>query len=281
MVALTSRREHRTEGFGDRPGIACSCSENAMTETNRITADKYPNFVATVHGKFVGAFPEFLNHSEVIGRHWRDLYDLFPQYQFALLDEWKGTAMALGNCFPLAWRQPLTDLPDEGIEWALSTAVAQAGSGETPNLLCAFQIVIDPMMRGRRLSHIAVETMIDIARANGMTSLIAPVRPNRKINYPLMPIDEYTSARRADGLPLDDWLRVHLRLGGKIVGICHHSLTITGSLSDWHKWTGISYSQSGQQMVPGALVPVEFDIENDRGVYIEPNIWVDHQTLPR
>ena len=252
-----------------------------MTETSRITADKYPDFVATVHSRFVGAFPEFLNHSKVIKRYWRNLYDLFPQYQFALLDDKEGTVLAFGNCFPLTWRQPLTNLPDEGIEWALSTAVAHADADETPNLLCAFQIVVDPLVRGKRLSYVAVEAMIDIARANGLTSLIAPVRPNRKINYPLIPIDEYVSLRRADGLPLDDWQRVHLRLGGKIVRICHRSLTITGSLDDWHKWTGISFSQSGQQLVPGALVPVEFDIDSDHGVYVEPNIWVEHQTLPR
>jgi hypothetical protein len=261
--------------------MICTRLENAMTGIDCVTADRHSDFVTKVHDKFIGAFPKFLDHSKVIERHWRDLYDLFPQYQFALLDDTLGTALALGNCFPLSWRQPLVDLPDEGIEWALSTAVAQFGAGETPNFLCAFQIVVDPMERGKRLSYVAVETMIDIARRNGLTSLIAPVRPNRKINYPQMPIDEYASLRRADGLPLDDWLRVHLRLGGKIVRSCHRSLTISGSLHDWYKWTGIFYSQSGQQLVPGGLASVAFDIDNDRGVYNEPNIWVEHQTPPQ
>jgi hypothetical protein len=28
--------------------------------------------------------------------------------------------------------------------------------------------------------------------------------------------------------------------------------------------------------VPGALEPVEMDVEADTGVYVEPNVWMHH-----
>jgi len=29
-------------------------------------------------------------------------------------------------------------------------------------------------------------------------------------------------------------------------------------------------------IVPGALVPVHCDVEHDSAVYLEPNVWVQH-----
>ncbi len=36
------------------------------------------------------------------------------------------------------------------------------------------------------------------------------------------------------------------------------------------------FPESGQYIVPGALVPVEIDRENDTGRYVEPNVWMKH-----
>jgi hypothetical protein len=51
---------------------------------------------------------------------------------------------------------------------------------------------------------------------------------------------------------------------------------ISGTVADWEKWVGLRFPESGIYVVPGALTPVEINLENDRGVYIEPNVWMLH-----
>jgi len=37
------------------------------------------------------------------------------------------------------------------------------------------------------------------------------------------------------------------------------------------------FPDSGSYVAPGALVPVEIDRESDRGLYVEPNVWMRHR----
>ncbi len=37
------------------------------------------------------------------------------------------------------------------------------------------------------------------------------------------------------------------------------------------------FPESGTYSVPGALRPIEIDVEADRGVYVEPNVWMHHK----
>jgi hypothetical protein len=55
-----------------------------------------------------------------------------------------------------------------------------------------------------------------------------------------------------------------------------NSTTIAGSLADWRTWTGLPFDASGPVRVPGALVPVHCDVDQDVAVYVEPNVWVHH-----
>ena len=77
-----------------------------------------------------------------------------------------------------------------------------------------------------------------------------------------------------DGLPFDPWLRVHARLGAAPLGTCPASMRIEGSREEWETWTGMTFPQDGDYVVPGGLVPVEF--RDGRGVYVEPNFWMRH-----
>ena len=52
------------------------------------------------------------------------------------------------------------------------------------------------------------------------------------------------------------------------------SMTISGSRAEWEEWTGMTFPDDGDYVVPGALVPVHF--KNERGLYVEPNVWVRH-----
>ena len=97
-----------------------------------------------------------------------------------------------------------------------------------------------------------------------------------KARYPLTPMGRYMCWERDDGLPLDPWLRVHRRLGAEFLGVAHPSMRITGTVREWEEWTGLRFPESGPYVVPGALQPVEMDLEEDLGVYEEPNVWMRH-----
>jgi hypothetical protein len=38
----------------------------------------------------------------------------------------------------------------------------------------------------------------------------------------------------------------------------------------------VSFDHAGAHVVPGALVPVEIDLESDTGTYVEPSVWYLH-----
>jgi hypothetical protein len=89
---------------------------------------------------------------------------------------------------------------------------------------------------------------------------------------------EYAAGTGDDGLPVDPWLRVHTRLGGRILKVCPASMSIPGSLAQWRDWTGLPFDHSGELEVPGGPVPVQVSVEHDHAVYVEPNVWMHHPT---
>jgi hypothetical protein len=122
-----------------------------------------------------------------------------------------------------------------------------------------------------------VQAMRAIGQAKGFKYLVAPVRPNQKSQYPLIRIDDYIEWTNEEGLPFDAWLRVHAHAGAKIIKPCHEAMNIRGTRAEWQEWTGLKFPQSGAYYIPGALNPVEINLEKDEGVYIEPNVWMVHE----
>jgi len=102
------------------------------------------------------------------------------------------------------------------------------------------------------------------------------VRPTMKHLEPFVPMAEYVARTDADGLPADPWLRVHVRVGGRIEKVAPTSMVVPGTIADWRRWTGMEFAASGPTVVPGALVPVHVSLEHDHAVYVEPNVWVRH-----
>jgi hypothetical protein len=243
-----------------------------------ITAVENLEVVERAHDLVSGAFPEFMNYSPVINRHFRELNRLFPGFQFALCREDTGTIAALANAMPLRWDGSFDELPRGGVEWALEKAIDDCKAGVQPNLLCAFQIVIAPQFRNTGLSYDAIRHMIQLAKDQRLAALIAPVRPNRKEAFPEMPMNDYVKVRRDDGLWVDDWLRVHEKLGGQYAGVCERSFIATGTVADWEKWTGQRFAASGEYCVSGGLAPVQIDVDENRGLYVEPNVWIVHHS---
>lgn len=94
-----------------------------------------------------------------------------------------------------------------------------------------------------------------------------------------MPIERYMTWRRDDGLPFDPWLRLHERLGGRMLAPCPGSTRISASVAEWESWTAMAFPESGEYVVPGALAVVRIDRDRDVGEYVEPNVWVRHDPL--
>jgi hypothetical protein len=237
-------------------------------------ADNY-DLVRQASARIGSHWPEFMLHDPVADLL-EGCYERLPQYQFVLRDSSGGDTVAIANSIPLSYDGEIDDLPDEGWDWALAKGIDDLDNNRTPNILCALQIVVFDEFRGLGISRHAVLGMKSIAADHGLHGLIAPVRPNRKHEDPTESIDDYILRKNEDGAPFDSWLRVHWSLGARIVKPCHHAMTICGPVAEWESWTGMTFEQSGNYNIPGALLRVEIDKENDIGCYIEPNVWMYH-----
>ena len=146
--------------------------------------------------------------------------------------------------------------------------------------LCALAIAIPSGQENRGQSRLLLAGMRALAAGHGWAQLIAPVRPNWKARYPLTPIQRYAAWTRPDGLPFDPWLRVHARLGGRILRAEPESLRISGTVNDWEGWVGMAFPETGRYVFPEGLALLHVDREQDLGLYHEPNVWVAHDAQP-
>ena len=117
----------------------------------------------------------------------------------------------------------------------------------------------------------------DNAGRLGYSELLAPVRPNGKTDVHES-MTSYAFRTRDDGLPVDPWLRVHVRAGGVIDRVAPRSMCIPGTVEEWRDWTGLPFDTTGPVEVPGALAPVMCDAEHGVATYVEPNVWIRHAT---
>jgi GNAT superfamily N-acetyltransferase len=221
-----------------------------------------------------GAWPEFMYHDAVLNELFARVIEEFAAFQFYAWDDERNEVVGVGNAIPTAWDGHLSSLPDGGVDAVVEARFAE--DAPAPTVLCALQILIAPDYRGQGLSGRMIERMAEIGRGHGFDMLIAPVRPNLKHRYPLVPMERYITWRRPDGAHLDPWLRTHERAGAPIVKVAPESMRISGTVAEWEEWTEMAFPESGSYVVPGALVPVEIDRERDEGLYVEPNVWMVH-----
>ena len=233
---------------------------------------------------------------ELIDACW-DLTDLWPPFMLhdpigdlyysrlehyghhALIAVEHGEVVARAFAVPFAMgtevRRPV--LPAAGWDGVIRWAWLDALAGRAATHLSALEIIVAPAHRGTGLADRLLEALKHSARDHALPTLVAPVRPSRKHEEPRTSMAVYAARTRDDGLPVDPWLRLHVRAGGRIHGVCPHSMTISGSLDGWRSWTGLTLETSGDFEVPGALTLVHVDVEQDHAVYVEPNVWVVHE----
>ena len=220
-------------------------------------------------------WPAFMLHDPIADLYYDRCTRLFPDLVLVAEDpRTPGTVVARGFAVPFAARS--TPLPDEGWDAVIRWGIEDLVDGRTSTHASALEITIRPEFRGGGLAARMIAAMRRAAEQQGVAALVAPVRPSAKHLEPHVPMDDYADRVRSDGLPVDPWLRTHVRVGGRIERVAPRSMTIVGSLDDWHGWTGVRFDRSGPVEVDRALVPVIVDLDRDRAIYVEPNVWVSH-----
>jgi len=237
-----------------------------------IRAVETDSFLDNANDVTLPSWPAFILNDGIANKYWSALNKEHRDFQFALIDEKSQKWMAVGNSIPVHFQGALETLPDTGWDWALKTGME---SDKTPTLLCALSIQVLPEYRGRQLSTPMIQIMHEIGRHFGFAQLIAPVRPNKKSDYPLIPMNLYIEWLK-EAKRFDPWIRVHEQLGARILNVCHESMLISATLEEWQSWTGMSFQSSGSYIIPGALAAISIDVDKNRGEYIEPNVWMLH-----
>lgn len=235
------------------------------------------------HPRLAGGFwdltelwPTFMLEDPIADLYFSQL-DRHPDHVLLAVDgEGQVLARALGVPFAMGAAVRRPELPPNGWDGVIRWSWLDQVADRPPTHLSALEITVAPAARGTGLAVRMLDALRDSARGRGLQGYVAPVRPSRKHLEPAVDMASYAARTREDGLPEDPWLRLHVRAGGRIVGVCPTSMTIAGTLAQWRGWTGHPFDGGGPIEVEGTLAPVHVDSANDHAVYVEPNVWVAH-----
>lgn len=223
--------------------------------------------------RFAEDWPEFIFHDEGVTPYRERRVEYFRDWEFYLVAEDRLIAGCWG--VPIAWDGTVADLPG-GFTDSLGRSVTSYEENVVPNTFVLMAAAVRSDEQGRGHAGRVITAVRDRAVANGLDQVIAPVRPTLKSRYPLTPIETFMTWTREDGLPLDPWLRTHVRLGATILAPAPASQTMTGTVDDWEKWTKMPFPSTGTYTIPDGLTTLTIDRDADTGTYIEPNIWLQH-----
>ncbi|KAF4769043.1 hypothetical protein N7455_008869 [Penicillium solitum] len=161
-----------------------------------------------------------------------------------------------------------------------------------PNALSAISITVRPDRRSLGLAEAMIQAMKQTAINKNLDILVVPLRPTRKSEFPSVDMADYITWPQLPAtpdrvLPFDPWLRKHIRLGGRIIKVAPTSMRVEGRIADWQHWTRCDEWRTLPEkfdsdllyvevQFPGGLVPLCVFVEEDRAVYIEPNVWLYH-----
>jgi GNAT superfamily N-acetyltransferase len=223
------------------------------------------------------SWPEFMRHDPIGGLYYANVEDRFAEYVLVGQDA-AGDVVAVAHSIPCVLGSlDSEELPDSGWDHAIRSGVLASIRDERPDAISAVEIAVRPDLQGTGLSVQMLAAMRENAARHGFADLVAPVRPSGKSD-PHEPMSSYAARVRDDGLPVDPWLRVHVRAGGRIEKVAPRSMVVPGTLAEWREWTGLPFDRTGPVVVPKALAPVHCDTEHGVATYVEPNVWVRHRT---
>ena len=179
-----------------------------------------PDLVSSVFSTDLQAvWPEFIQRDAAATLYFgRSIFANYLDYAFVgVVDgEVVGRAFGVPFAFDIEGR---TELPDGGWDQVIRWAHEDRMVGRPPTTMSALEIALLPKARGIGNSLAMLDALKACAKRMGFAEMYAPVRPSRKHLQPRAPMRDYIDLGRADGWPVDAWLRTHVRVGGKIVKI--------------------------------------------------------------
>jgi hypothetical protein len=223
---------------------------------------------------FGGKFPWYIRADRLVAQYMDRVLDWFSDLSLMMVDE-QDVPVASGCGVPVYWDGQTSTLPS-GYTQAVIRAVEGRERGVEPNTLVICGAVVTPSLKGRGLAGETLMALRRAAHAAALTRVIVPVRPTSKAQYPLTSIESFMTWRSDDGTSFDPWIRTHERLGAKILSAAPESQTMTGTVTEWERWTGLTFPESGDYVIPGGLSVLRIDRSADEGVYHEPNVWMRH-----
>jgi hypothetical protein len=252
--------------FAERPEREWS---RRVTLRVRSLADD-PALVDALAGADAEGFPHFLLQDPVWDTCFAAALAQSPELQLFLLDD-DGAVVAIANSVGIAWDGDPDHLP-AGTHAAMLQARGDVDSGRA-NTVCTVQVLTIGTSRGGGRAAAVAQAIRDLAARLGWRH-VSPIRCVQKDRYPLIPLADYVGWTRPDGSVFDPWLRLQVREGGTVVGICDDSLVIEARVDDWQAWTGLEIPGPGHHVIPGGQVPLEVDERCERGRYSESHVWV-------
>ncbi|MEV5967765.1 hypothetical protein AB0L70_38715 [Kribbella sp. NPDC051952] len=233
-----------------------------------------PQYDEEAEQRFVEDWPEFIFHDVEVKKYRDRRLEYFPEWEFYLVSS---DHRLIAGCWgvPIAWDGTVEDLPG-GFTDTLARSVTSYEEGVVPNTWVLMAAAVRSDEQGQGHSSRVITAVRDRAVESGLPQVIAPVRPTLKSRYPLTPIETFMTWSRPDGLPLDPWLRTHVRLGAQILAPATASQTMTGTVAEWEKWTDMQFPSSGTYTIPAGLTTLSIDRSADHGIYVEPNVWMRH-----
>jgi hypothetical protein len=220
---------------------------------------------------FSSGWPAFISADRLAEEYLPQVRERFTRFELVVLDE--EVPVAAGWAVPIRWDGTREGLP-AGYGDSLRRALEEEGEATTL-VVCGAQV--HPDRTGAGLAGTLLGAFRDLSVTAGYDHVIVPLRPTMKPRYPLTPIDVYAAWIREDGLPLDPWLRTHVRMGASVLDVAPRSQVMTGTVAQWEEWTGMALPKSGEYVIPGGLSTLHVDHDADEGIYVEPNIWVQHR----
>ncbi len=223
---------------------------------------------------FAEGFPKFITADLAVKEYIGRVREYFPQFDVMLIDE-DDTPVATGWGVPIAWLGDVVDLPRSFAD-VLRRAIEVHDTCVEANSFVICGAVVDPRRKGTGTAGELIEVLRSLGQARGMTRVVAPVRPTLKHLYPLFSMEDYVSWVRDDGLPFDPWLRLHVRMGARVISLAREAQTMTGAIHDWEEWTGMALPASGDYVIPQGMSVLSINHDTKVGTYVEDNIWVQH-----
>ena len=185
-----------------------------------------------------------------------------------------------------------TQFNHRGWQWSLDASL----DDEQVNTLCLTSATVSPKFRSQGFAKLLIVSAKQLACQIGFHSVIVPVRPTNKINYPTLSMKDYIALHlnqdileadesNIDGSKVDEqkfdkqkdpWITLHQQQGASLLNICEYSMVIKASLSWWEKQTNIPLENLEKTDIPFGIAPLKIEQKQFLATYTEPNVWMKY-----